>query len=156
MAIRRRRTVGGRKNAVGLRFSDEEFAAISAAAGRAGLSVPNLVATVALEAAADGLSGLDRRVVMEEMAAVRRYLEVCAAGLNGGGADVEVMVRKAVARLNDVLDDSGPLLDRSAAAGVAGPGASGGDGVLGGGVVVVAEGGGDDRGGGLEDELLES
>ncbi|MCD0452568.1 hypothetical protein LO762_25785 [Actinocorallia sp. API 0066] len=99
---------------MGLRFSDEEFAAISAAAAREGLSAPNLLATVALEvAAAEALSGVDRRAVVEELAAVRRYLEVCAAGLAGGGESrVAAMVEEAVVRLAGVLDEVEALLAR--------------------------------------------
>lgn len=149
VGVRRKRVVGGRPHSVKVRFTDEELGTVSAMAAQAGVSVPDLLVTSVL-----GLSGPDVRAVVEEMAAVRRYLEVCAAGL-AAGAEVGLvgMVEDAVVRLRGILDEVEMLLPRSVA--VSGPGAASGDDVLGGGVVVVTESGGDDGGGSLEDELPE-
>jgi molybdopterin biosynthesis enzyme len=70
---RRRRVQGGRKARVFVRFTEEEFAQVQAAADEAGVTASNLVAESALVMARRGRAADDGEV-LDELRAMRQLL----------------------------------------------------------------------------------
>ncbi len=109
----------GRGRRITVRFDEEEFAAIEAAAGRAGLTATGYLASVGLAAArgtAAPASSAVREVLGELMAAraqVRRFggnVNQGVAALNSGGVPPEwleqavELASRAVARVDDAAE----------------------------------------------------
>jgi hypothetical protein len=87
-AQRRRRVEGGRRNQVLVRFSDEEFASVSAKARAARLSLPALVASAAInltrgeEDASGRLAPHEVRALIIELFAIRRGMANAGRNIN--------------------------------------------------------------------------
>jgi hypothetical protein len=82
---RRRRLPQGRRNSVHVRLTDEEYAAVAAAAAQARLSVPAWLAVTAMAAtrpARGRLSPAQVRSVLIELYAVRRGLSHTGRNIN--------------------------------------------------------------------------
>jgi hypothetical protein len=75
-----RREPGGRHHQVKVRFSDEEFAAASARAAAAKISLARLLAEAAL--AGDAATASEKRAVVGELLAARRLAAAIGNNLN--------------------------------------------------------------------------
>jgi len=121
---RRTRVEGGRPNKVTVRFTDDEFAVVSAAAAAARLSVPAWLAVLGLTGTEDRvLDPASIRGMVIELFAVRRGMTNAGRNINdvarlllGTGElkrNAEVSVaefRAATARLEGFLDELGTYL----------------------------------------------
>lgn len=77
---RQRRAKGGRNNPIHVRVTDEELSRLQEKAGRFGVSVPNLLVTLALHGG--GGSVLERHAAYREIAALRVQLIRIGTNIN--------------------------------------------------------------------------
>ncbi len=80
---RRRRVFGGRPHKVSVRLTDEEFAAVSAQAAAARLSVPAALVVAALAPRSGGVDPESERVLLVELNAIRNGLIRIGTNING-------------------------------------------------------------------------
>lgn len=104
MSRRRRRVQGGRKSRVAVRFTQEEFARVPAAADEVGVTAANLVAESALVAARRGKVPDDAQV-LNELRAMRRLLQAY------GGRLVEVADGQREGPVRSRVDAAARALD---------------------------------------------
>lgn len=93
---RRRRLEGGRKNQVLVRFSDGEFAAVSAKARAARLSVPALVAGAAIHVSGDDTGAAGGRLSPEEVRTLIIELYAVRRGMSNTGRNINDVNRFAL------------------------------------------------------------
>ncbi|WP_460869699.1 MobC family plasmid mobilization relaxosome protein [Rhodococcus aerolatus] len=118
---RRRRVEGGRPHKVTVRFSDEEFEAVSLHAAAARVSVPHYVALRALDAPSrGGARSMDlatMRTWATEMFSVRRELNRVGINLNqiarllNGTGEVARGAERTLAATETTVERIGPITD---------------------------------------------